>query len=74
MMGEPVETSYVDGVWRNSVGRERPLPGEYRSRESAVEAGRREARLRGVVHVIRDVDGGVSERNRYPRQSSELPG
>ena len=74
MMGEPVETSYVDGVWRNSVGRDRPLPGEYRSRESAIEVGRGEARVRGVVHVVRGVDGGVSERNRYPRRSGELPG
>jgi hypothetical protein len=73
MVGEPVETSCVDGVWRNSVGRDRPLPGEYRSRESAIEVARDEARVRGVVHVVRAVDGSVIERNRYPRRSEEIP-
>ena len=73
-MGEPVETSYVDGMWRNSVGGGCPLPGEYRTRESAIEVGRGEARVRGVVHVVRGVDGCVNERNRYPRRSDELPG
>ncbi|WP_345528873.1 DUF2188 domain-containing protein [Nocardioides endophyticus] len=72
-MGEPIETSCVDGVWRNSVGRDSALPGEYRSRQSAVEVGRDEARVRGVVHVVREADGSVSERNRYPRRSEELP-
>jgi hypothetical protein len=73
-MGEPVETCFVDGVWRNSVGPGRPLRGEYPSREAAVEAGRVEARVRGVEHVVRDVDGAVLERRRYPRRSEEIPG
>jgi hypothetical protein len=72
-MGEGVET-YRDGeVWRNRVGRDLPLPGEYRTREAAAEVGRSEARIRGVVHVIRHDDGTVVERNRYPRRSDELP-
>jgi hypothetical protein len=73
MVGEPIETFCVEGVWRNAVGRGRPLPGEYGSRESAIEVGRDEARVRGVVHVVRAVDGSVIERNRYPRRSEELP-
>lgn len=72
-MGEGVET-YCDGeVWRNRVGGAEPLPGEYRTCEAAVEVGRSEARVRGVVHVIRRADGSVAERNRYPRRSDELP-
>jgi hypothetical protein len=74
VVGEPIETSYVDGVWRNSIGSDRPLPGEHLSRESAMEAACAEARVRGVVHVGRRVDGSVRERNRYPRRSEELPG
>jgi hypothetical protein len=73
MVGEPIETSCVDGVWRNSVGGDSALPGEYRSREAAIEVGRDEARVRGVAHVVRGADGSVSERNRYPRRSEELP-
>ena len=73
MMGEPIETSCVDGKWRNSVG-SGLLSGEYDSRESAVEVAREVARLRGVAHVIRAADGSVHERNQYPRRSEELPG
>jgi hypothetical protein len=72
-MGEGVET-YCDGeVWRNRVGRNPPLPGDHRTREEATEVGRSEARIRGVVHVIRRADGTVAERKRYPRRSDELP-
>jgi hypothetical protein len=31
MVGEPIETSCVDGVWRVSVSRDGALPGECRS-------------------------------------------
>jgi hypothetical protein len=68
-----VETYCEDGVWRNRVRGQAPLPGTYRTREAAVEVGRDEARIRGVNHVIRRSDGSVAERNRYPRRSEELP-
>jgi hypothetical protein len=73
-MGEPIETYCIDGVWRNSVGRGGAVRGEYPSREAAVADARSEARVRGVEHVVRGVDGSVLERNRYPRRSEELPG
>lgn len=72
-MGERVETYFDEGVWRNRVGRAAPLPGEYRTREAAAEVGRCEARIRGVLHVVRREDGSVAERNRYARRSEELP-
>ena len=72
-MGEPIETSCVDGVWRNFIGGDSSLPGEYASQEAAFEVARNEARVRGVAHVVRRVDGSVSQRNRYPRRSVELP-
>lgn len=74
MVGEAVETYGVDDVWLNRVGRGDPLPGEHRTREAAIEIGRREARVRGVEHVVRRHDGTVTERNRYPRRSEEIPG
>ncbi len=74
MVGEPVETWSEDGIWRNSVGRGGPVLGEYPSREAAVEQARTEARVRGVEHVVRDLGGAVVQRNRYPRNSEEIPG
>jgi hypothetical protein len=74
VVGEPIETYCEEGQWRNSVDRGGPLLGEYRTREAAVEAGRDEARIRGVQHVIRGNDGAVTERNRYPRRAEEIPG
>jgi hypothetical protein len=74
MVGEPVETWCMEGLWRNSVGREGPVLAEYPSREAAMEAARVEARVRGVQHIVRDQDGAVVERNRYPRRSEEIPG
>lgn len=71
-MGEPIET-FCDGeAWRNRVARREPLPGEYRTREAAIEVGRCEARVRGVVHIIRREDGSVEQRARYPRRPDEL--
>lgn len=72
-MGEPVETFCDNGVWRNGVAGREPLPGEYRTREAALEVGRCEARIRGVVHIIRRPDGSIEERARYPRRAQELP-
>lgn len=74
VVGEPVETYFKDGRWWNSVGPGGPPCGECQTREAAVAVGRDEARVRGVQHVVRDVDGTVVERNRYPRRSEELPG
>ncbi len=74
MVGEPIETYCKDGVWQNSLGSGGPVHGAYPTREAALEAGRDEARVRGVQHVIRDLDGAVVERNRYPRRAEELPG
>lgn len=74
-MGGAVETYCADGLWRNRVlGGGDPLPGEFRTREAAVEAARTEARIRGVEHLIRHSDGSVAERRRYPRASDEIPG
>ena len=73
LMGEPVETYFDGEVWRNRVRGRAPLPGDHRTREAAAEVGRCEARIRGVVHVIRREDGSVVERNRYARRSDELP-
>ena len=73
MVGEPVETYCEEGRWRNSVGHCGRVTDEFPTREAAVEAGRDEARVRGVQHIVRDVDGTPVERRRYPRRSGELP-
>ncbi|GAA4366126.1 DUF2188 domain-containing protein [Nocardioides caricicola] len=73
-MGEPIETYCEEGRWRNSVGLHGPVTGEFGTREAALEAGRDEARVRGVLHIVRDLEGKAVERRRYPRRSEELPG
>ncbi|GAA1808124.1 hypothetical protein GCM10009795_061680 [Nocardioides hankookensis] len=73
-MGEAIETYCEDGEWRNRMRGREPLPGTYGGQAAAVEVGRDEARIRGVAHVIRRIDGTVAERNRYPRRSGEIPG
>lgn len=73
-MGEPVETYCADGVWRNRVRGRAPLPGQFESREAAIEVGRDEARIRGVEHIIRRADDSIAERNRYARRAEEIPG
>lgn len=72
-MGEPIETFCDGGTWRNRVRGRHPLPGDHRTREAAVEVGRSEARVRGVIHIIRRADGTVEQRTRYPRRADELP-
>lgn len=72
-MGEDVETYWDGEAWRNRIGGGAPLSGGHPDLETAVSEGAAEARLRGVVHLIRRVDGTVADRRRYPRRSSELP-
>jgi hypothetical protein len=71
-MGEPVETYLDDDGWKNRIGSDPPLPGTHRTREAAVEVAQDEARVRGVLHVIREPDGSVADRRRYARRSDEL--
>jgi len=73
-LGEIVETYCVDGMWRNRVSGREPLPGQFETCAAATEIGRAEARVRGVQHVIRRIDGSVAERNRYAREADEIPG
>jgi len=73
MVGAAVETYCDDETWHNRIEGGGPLPGEYRTREAALEVAREEARIRGVEHVIRRADGSLAERRRYPRSSWELP-
>jgi hypothetical protein len=73
-VGGAVETYCDEGVWRNRVRGRDPLPGTFTTREAALEVARDEARIRGVEHVVRREDGTVTERNRYPRRSEEIPG
>lgn len=74
MVGAAVETYCQDQTWLNRLEGGDVLPGEYPTREAALEVARDEARIRGVEHVIRRADGSLAERRRYPRMSWELPG
>lgn len=73
-VGGALETYCDDGAWRNRVRGREPLPGAFATQGAAIEVGRDEARIRGVLHVVRRADGTIAERNRYPRASEEIPG
>jgi hypothetical protein len=60
-----VETYYEDGQWKNKFVGNDSAASVHQTRGAAVGAGRQMAALRGVQHVIRDMDGAVAERNDY---------
>jgi hypothetical protein len=60
-----VETFHEDDLWRNRIEGGHTLPGSYFTREMAVNAGCAEALDRRVDHVVRSMDGTVSERHSY---------
>lgn len=63
--GGDVETYYEDGQWKNRVVGSDSAASVHPTRGAAVGAGRQMAALRGVQHVIRDMDGEVAECNDY---------
>ena len=69
-----VHTVPTSGRWRNRVEAAELLPGMYDSKAEAIEAGRREAKLRETEHVIHNTDGTVAGRNSYGRDPAHRAG
>ncbi len=56
-----VETYPRHGLWHNHLhAADGGFLGTHASRDEAVEAGRQEARWRGVPHVVREADGSAT--------------
>jgi hypothetical protein len=61
-----IETVHENGQWLNRVvGEGGILSFSHPDKESAVDVGRDEARRRWVEHIIRNLDGTISERHTY---------
>jgi hypothetical protein len=69
-----IETYHAFGSWRNRVEGLEELPGEYGTKDEAVRFGRDQARERKVEHIIRNLDGTISERNTYGHDPRNIPG
>jgi hypothetical protein len=69
-----IETFHEDGQWRNRVEGENRLLSTHGDKESAVNAGRDEARRREVEHIVKNLDGTIGEKNSYGRDPRNIPG
>ena len=69
-----VETYHRDGTWRNRIEGHSDLDGEYSTKAEARQAGREEARERGVEHIIKDADGTIAEKHSYGHDPRDIPG
>ena len=75
MQGD-VETYHENGTWKNKVEGNSQASSTHDTKDEAVARGREMAIDRGVEHVIRNMDGTISEKNTYPRSSDprNIPG
>lgn len=70
-----VETFHEDGNWHNRVtGESSNTGGSFRTKSSAVEAGRELARERKVEHIIKNENGQIAERNSYGHDPRDVKG
>jgi hypothetical protein len=74
MAEQNVETYFEGTEWHSRVqGDERPFHTSD-TKERAVQAGRDEARARGVEHVVKEQDGSIGEKHSYGNDPRNVPG
>lgn len=56
-----VETLVAEGKWHNVIGGTDQVSEPFDTQEEAVEEGREMARDLGVAHIVKNLDGSVSE-------------
>jgi hypothetical protein len=69
-----VVTYPVDGRWRNRIEGNRGFLDEFVTKEKAMRAGRDHALELEVEHIVRNLDGTISERSSYGNDPREVPG
>jgi len=62
------------GVWRNEVEGGSTIRGSFRTKNEAVEAGRKRAQRDKTEHVIHKRDGAIGSRNSYGRDDPRKRG
>jgi hypothetical protein len=69
-----VEAYHEGGKWRNRVEGESSSNSTHDTKQGAVAAGRSMAQDRKVEHIIKNLDGTISERNSYGHDPRTIPG
>ena len=69
-----IETFHEDDQWHNRIEGQPGLLGSYAKKDEAVEAVRDVARDLKVEHIIKKLDGTISELNSYGNDPRDVPG
>jgi hypothetical protein len=69
-----VETYHEGGKWRNRVEGESSSTSTHDTKEEAMAVGRSMAQDRMVEHIIKNLDGTISEKNSYGHDPRNIPG
>jgi hypothetical protein len=71
-----VETYHENDQWKNKVEGNERASSTHATKDEATDKGREMAKEAGVEHIIRTLDGKISERQTYPRgrDPRDIPG
>jgi hypothetical protein len=69
-----IHTFWKEGEGQNEVEGGDRVPGDFSTKEEAVETGRSRALADETEHVIHNQDGTIGERNSYGNDPAHRPG
>jgi hypothetical protein len=69
-----IETFHMVGEWHNRINSEIGVVSSHPDKKTAVNAGHKAAQQRKVAHIIRNMDGTISEKNSYGHDPRDVPG
>lgn len=69
-----VETYHDGKSWKNKIEGEESALGEHDMKDEAVAAGRMLADDLGVEHIIKKLDGTISEKHSHGNDPRDVPG
>ena len=69
-----VKTFHMEDEWHNKVQGEVGVVSSHPEKETAVSAGRKAAQDRKVQHIIKNMDGTISEKNNYGHDPRDVHG
>ena len=69
-----IETFHEDGEWHNSIEGQGGVISTHSDKESATSAGRKAAQERKVEHIIKNLDGTISEKDSHGNDPRDIPG
>jgi hypothetical protein len=69
-----IETFHMAGQWHNRVDGEGGIVGSHDNKDGVISSGRKAAQERKVEHIIKNMDGTISEKNSYGHDPRNVPG